>query len=60
VTRDGWFEGTWGGYRGVCELARGLQPGKHRVRIELLAEKNPQSTGYEFRVFGLGAAGVAK
>jgi lysophospholipase L1-like esterase len=60
VTRDGWFEGTWGGYRGVCELARGLQPGKHRVRIELLAEKNPQSTGYEFKVLGLGAAGVAK
>lgn len=60
VERDGWFEGTWGGYRNTCELARGLKPGKHRVRIELLAEKNPQSTGYEFKVLGLGAAGVAK
>ena len=60
VERDGWFEGTWGGYRNTCELARDLKPGKHRVRIELLAERNPQSTGHEFKVLGLGAAGVAK
>jgi hypothetical protein len=31
---------------------------KHKVRIELLPEKNPQSTGHEFRVLGLGVAGV--
>lgn len=38
-----------------------LDPGKggvHRVRIEVLAEKNPQSTGNEFRVVCIGAAGV--
>jgi lysophospholipase L1-like esterase len=58
VVRDGWFDQTWGGYRQTTELARNLPPGKHRVRIELLEEKNPQSSGREFRVMGLGAAGV--
>lgn len=58
VLREGWFEQTWGGYRQTTLLARGLDPGKHRVRIELLPDKNPQSTGHEFRVLGLGAAGV--
>ena len=57
VVRDAWFDQTWGGYRQTSELARGLKPGKHRVRIELLAEKNPQSDGHEFRLLGLGAAG---
>jgi hypothetical protein len=28
------------------------------VRIELLPEKNPQSTGHEFKIMGLGAAGI--
>ncbi len=58
VVRDAWFDQTWGGYRQTTELARGLKPGKHRVRIELLAEKNPQSDGHEFRLLGLGAAGT--
>jgi hypothetical protein len=57
--REGWFDQTWGGYRQTTVLARDLGPGKHKVRIELLPEKNPQSTGHEFRVLGLGAAGVA-
>jgi hypothetical protein len=58
VIRDGWFDQTWGGYRQTTVLARDLAPGKHRVRVELLPEKNPQSTGHEFRIMGLGAAGV--
>ena len=58
VLREGWFEQTWGGYRQTSLLARDLSPGKHKVRIELLPKKNPQSTGHEFRVLGLGAAGV--
>jgi lysophospholipase L1-like esterase len=58
VLREGWFEQTWGGYRQTTLLARELGPGKHKVRIELLPEKNPQSTGHEFRVLGLGVAGV--
>ena len=58
VLREGWFDQTWGGYRQTTLLARDLGPGKHRVRIELLPEKNPASSGHEFRVLGLGAAGI--
>jgi lysophospholipase L1-like esterase len=57
LVRDGWFDQTWGGYRETCELARGLDPGKHRVRLELLEEKAPESGGREFRLLGLGVAG---
>ena len=60
VTRDGWFDQTWGGYRDTSWLARNLKPGKHRVRIELLQDKNPQSAGHEFRLLALGAAGVTE
>ncbi len=56
--REGWFDQTWGGYRQTTLLARDLAPRKHKVRIELLPEKNPRSAGYEFRILGLGAAGV--
>ena len=58
VVRDAWFGQTWGGYRQVAELARDLAPGKHRVSFELLSDKNPQSTGREFRILGLGTAGA--
>jgi lysophospholipase L1-like esterase len=57
VLREGWFEQTWGGYRQTTLLARELGPGKHKVRIELLPQKNPQSTGHEFRVFGAWCCG---
>lgn len=59
ATFDGWFNQTWGGYRSTNLLAKDLRPGKHRVRVELLAEKNPGSDGHEFKLFGLGAAGVS-
>jgi lysophospholipase L1-like esterase len=55
---NGWFDQTWGGYRQSNEIARDLGPGEHRVRLELLPEKAPQSTGHEFRLLGIGAAGV--
>jgi lysophospholipase L1-like esterase len=55
---DAWFEPTWGGWRCTRELARDLKPGRHRVRVEVLEEKNPKSDGHEFRIMGLGAAGV--
>jgi lysophospholipase L1-like esterase len=58
VLRDGWFNQTWGGYRSTQMLAKDLKSGPHRVRIELLTEKNPGSDGHEFRLLGLGAAGV--
>ena len=54
---EGWFDQTWGGYRQSNGIAHGLALGKHRVRLELLAEKASQSTGTEFRLLGLGAAG---
>lgn len=58
AVQEGWFDQTWGGYRVTAELARDLKPGKHRVKVELLAEKNPGSEGNQFRILGLGAAGV--
>ena len=54
IVRDAWFSATWGGYRQTDELARDLPPGKHRVTIEILPEKNRQSTGHEYHLFGLG------
>ena len=59
VVREGWFPGTWGGYRATTVIARDLKPGPHRVRIELLATKHTESGGHEFRILGLGAAGAA-
>ena len=56
VLREGWFEQTWGGYRHMIRLPTG-GPGKHRVRLELLAEKHPDSTGNDFRLLCVGTAG---
>ena len=58
VVREAWFDQTWGGYRMTTVVARDLKPGQHRVKVQLLSESNPQSTGHEFRLLGLGAAGV--
>jgi len=58
VVVDGWFEPTWGGWRNMHVLARDLPPGKHRVRVTLLAERNPASGGHRFLVCALGVAGV--
>ncbi len=55
---DSWFEQTWGGFRQTTELARKLKPGIHQVRIKLLAQHNPSSTGNEFRIMGLAGAGI--
>ena len=59
VVYDGWFDQTWGGYRSTNLLTKDLKPGMHVVRIELLEEKNPGSDGHEFRLYGLGTAGVS-
>ncbi|CAM3100731.1 SGNH/GDSL hydrolase family protein [Rariglobus hedericola] len=58
VTRDGWFEKTWGGYRETLTLVQDIPAGPHRVRFELLEEAHPQSTGHEFQILGLGATGL--
>lgn len=59
VTLEGWFDATWGGFIPVDIVARDLKPGKHQVQIEVLPDKAAESTGHEFRLFGLGAAGIA-
>lgn len=58
VTLDGWFNQTWGGYRCTTPLASGLPPGRHTVRLELLADRNPGSDGHTFKLYGLGSAGA--
>lgn len=56
---DGWFSGTWGGYRSTILLAEGLAPETvHRIKVELLEEKNAESTGHGFSIYGMGEAGV--
>jgi lysophospholipase L1-like esterase len=55
VEMDAWFDQTWGGYRNMELIGNKLSPGKHLVRIELLADKNKNSTGNEFRVLCLGS-----
>lgn len=57
VIIDAWFNLTWGGYRDMVLLAKNLNAGSHTVRVELLQDKNPLSTGNEFRVLCLGSAG---
>lgn len=59
-TLDAWFPGTWGSYRDIAPLSQKLPPGRHRIKIELLKKKNAESNGSEFRILGLGAAGVEK
>lgn len=58
VIIDAWFDQTWGGYRHMVRIGKNLPEGKHTVRIELLSEKNDQSTGNDFRILCLGSAGV--
>ena len=60
VTRDAWFDKTWGGYRETITLAPNLPLGTHRVRFELLSETHPQSTGHEFQILGLGPTGLTE
>lgn len=57
---DAWFDQTWGGYRETVTIARGLGPGRHRVRLRLLADRHAESDGHQFSILGLGAAGVTE
>jgi len=57
-TIDAWFDQTWGSYRETTIIADGAPSQKHHLKITLSSEKNPQSTGYEFRITGLGASGI--
>ena len=59
TTIDGWFNQTWGGYIPVTPVGGVLPAGKHHVRIELTDQKADESTGYEFRIISIGAAGAS-
>ena len=58
VDIDGWFAATWGGYLTCDIISEGLPAGRHHIHIELLDQKDPGSTGYEYRLYGFGTAGV--
>lgn len=58
VVVDAWFDQTWGGFNLTQQIAKGLPSGTHKVRVELLPEKNEKSTGTEFIVTGIGGAGL--
>ncbi|HPO15237.1 MAG TPA: SGNH/GDSL hydrolase family protein [Candidatus Hydrogenedentes bacterium] len=58
IKMDAWFDQTWGGYTPLQLVACDLTPGKHRLKIRLLEEKNPNSEGYEFRIHAIMTAGV--
>ncbi len=55
---DAWCADTWGGSRASQMIWTGDACGDHRVRVELLNEKNEASEGHAFRILGLSAAGV--
>ena len=55
---EGWFEADWGGYCNFHEAKRGLAPGTHTVRIELLDEKAEASNGHEFQLWLAMGAGI--
>lgn len=53
---DGWFAPKTHSPRKTVKIAKGLGPGPHRVRFELLPDRHPGSTGNTFQILGLGAA----
>lgn len=56
---DGWFNQTWGGYRGTTRVGNGLASGPHQVHITLLSTEDPGgSTGHDFIILSIGAGGV--
>jgi len=56
---DGWFDQSWGGYRGTTRVGNGLASGPHQVQITLLSTEDPGgSTGHDFIVLDVGAGGV--
>lgn len=57
IKMDAWFDQAWGGYTPLQLISRDLTPGKHRLKIRLLDEKNPNSGGYEFRIHAVMTAG---
>ena len=59
VTFDAWFDQTWGGYSACGRMPR-VAPGRHRLRIELLADKAKGSNGHRFELQAVLAAGIKR
>lgn len=57
ATIDSWFHIEGDGYRENDMIFNGSDPGNHRVRVEVLSERNPASRGNDFRILGMIAAG---
>jgi len=55
---DAWFNADWGGYSAPGVLPRCETPGPHRLRLELLPERAPESKGHRFEIQAILAAGV--
>ena len=60
VRAEAWFDADWGGYTPYQLAARDLGPGTHRLRIELLKDRQEGSEGHAFRVVSILAAGTPK
>ena len=57
VTMDAWFAADWGGYAPFQLVARDLAPGPHNLRVTVLGDRNPESTGNEFHINAVLIAG---
>jgi lysophospholipase L1-like esterase len=57
VTMDAWFDADWGGYAPFQLVARDLAPGPHNLRVTVLGDRNPESTGNEFHINAVLIAG---
>ena len=55
---DSWLNGNWGPLCQMDQIVRA--PGMHHVRIEVLSDKNPLSTGNDFEIQGFGVAAAVK
>jgi lysophospholipase L1-like esterase len=53
---DAYFDASWEGFCRVDEVCRDAEGGPHRVRVQILGTRNPLSTGYSFRIMGVGTA----
>jgi hypothetical protein len=56
--QKGWHGRQWDRLVVVKDLADGLAPGRHTLRIEMTDEKDPDGDSFEFRIHAVAATGV--
>ncbi|MDD3155675.1 MAG: SGNH/GDSL hydrolase family protein [Victivallaceae bacterium] len=56
VELDSYFPEDWGGKKYVRPVACNLPDGEHRVKIRILSDRHPQSTGHNFTLCEVGLA----